>query len=141
MRRRASCLSSEQSNQGTGSYPYCGNIAAGTPSAPREVRRSHSRDTQACCPGGGGCKLAQLQGIPTPCLGGRAMRFLGTLVALLVLLAAAPAGTQPKPAIEKGSAVKMEYTLKDDKGQVLDSSEGKDPISFVQGAQQIIPGL
>jgi FKBP-type peptidyl-prolyl cis-trans isomerase SlyD len=69
------------------------------------------------------------------------MRFLGTLVALLVLLAAAPAGAQPKAAIEKGSSVKMEYTLKDDKGQVLDSSEGKDPISFVQGAQQIIPGL
>ena len=28
------------------------------------------------------------------------MRFLGSLVALLVLLAAAPAGAQPKPAIE-----------------------------------------
>jgi len=35
-------------------------------------------------------------------------------LALLVLLAAAPAGAQPKPAIEKGSAVKMEYTLKDE---------------------------
>ena len=50
------------------------------------------------------------------------MRFFGTLVALLVLLAAAPAGAQSSPPVEKGSSVKMEYTLKDDKGQVLDSS-------------------
>jgi FKBP-type peptidyl-prolyl cis-trans isomerase SlyD len=69
------------------------------------------------------------------------MRFLGSLAALMVLLTAAPVGAQPKPAIEKGSSVKMEYTLKDDQGQVLDSSDGKEPISFVQGAQQIIPGL
>jgi len=69
------------------------------------------------------------------------MRLLGALVALWVLLAAAPAGAQPSPAVEKGSSVKMEYTLKDDKGQVLDSSDGKEPIAFVQGAHQIIPGL
>src|SRR5262245_65894292 len=69
------------------------------------------------------------------------MRFLGTLVALLVLLAAAPAGAQSSPPVEKGSSVKMEYTLKDDKGQVLDSSEGREPIAFVQGAHQIIQGL
>lgn len=68
------------------------------------------------------------------------MRSLGTLVALLVLLAAAPAGAQPK-AIEKGSSVKIEYTLKDDKGAVLDTNAGKDALAFTQGAQQIIPGL
>ena len=69
------------------------------------------------------------------------MRSLGTLVALLVLLAAAPAGAQPKAAIEKGSSVKIEYTLKDDKGAVLDTNAGKDALAFTQGAQQIIPGL
>ena len=75
------------------------------------------------------------------------MRFPSALVALVVLLAVAPAGAQtpaanaPKVAIEKGSTVKLEYTLKDDKGQLLDTSDGKEPISFVQGAQQIIPGL
>ena len=69
------------------------------------------------------------------------MRSLGTLVALLVLLAAAPSGAQPKAAVEKGSSVKIEYTLKDDKGAVLDTNAGKDALAFTQGAQQIIPGL
>lgn len=68
-------------------------------------------------------------------------RSLGTLVALLVLLAAAPAGAQPKAAVEKGSSVKIEYTLKDDKGAVLDTNAGKEALAFTQGAQQIIPGL
>lgn len=69
------------------------------------------------------------------------MRSLGTLVALSVLLAAAPAGAQPKAAVEKGSSVKIEYTLKDDKGAVLDTNTGKEALAFTQGAQQIIPGL
>jgi FKBP-type peptidyl-prolyl cis-trans isomerase SlyD len=69
------------------------------------------------------------------------MRALGTLVALLVVLAAAPAGAQPKAAIEKGSSVKIEYTLRDDKGAVLDTNTGKEALAFTQGAQQIIPGL
>jgi FKBP-type peptidyl-prolyl cis-trans isomerase SlyD len=69
------------------------------------------------------------------------MRFLGTLVALVVLLAAAPAWAQSIAAIEKGSSVKIEYTLKDDKGAVLDTNAGKEALAFTQGAQQIIPGL
>ena len=69
------------------------------------------------------------------------IRSLGTLVALLVLLAAAPAGAQSKAAVEKGSSVKIEYTLKDDKGAVLDTNTDKDALAFTQGAQQIIPGL
>ena len=69
------------------------------------------------------------------------MRSLGTLVALLVLLAAAPAEAQSQAAVEKGSSVKIEYTLKDDKGAVLDTNTGKEALAFTQGAQQIIPGL
>ena len=62
-------------------------------------------------------------------------------MALLVLLAAAPAVAQPNQVIEKGSSVKIEYTLKDDKGAVLDTNAGKEALAFTQGAQQIIPGL
>jgi FKBP-type peptidyl-prolyl cis-trans isomerase SlyD len=69
------------------------------------------------------------------------MRFLVAPLALLLLLAAAPAMAQTKIAIEKGSSVKIEYTLKDDKGAVLDTNAGKDALAFTQGAQQIIPGL
>lgn len=37
--------------------------------------------------------------------------------------------------------VEIDYTLKDAEGNVLDSSEGREPLSFVHGTQSIIPGL
>lgn len=42
--------------------------------------------------------------------------------------------------IAGGSVVKMHYTLKVD-GAVVDSSVGGEPLEFVQGEGQIIPGL
>ena len=39
------------------------------------------------------------------------------------------------------SVVTIHYTLTDEKGVVLDSSAGEDPISFVHGAGTMIPGL
>ncbi len=42
--------------------------------------------------------------------------------------------------IEKGSQVAIHYTLTVD-GEVVDSSEGKDPLTYEQGAGHIIPGL
>ena len=35
----------------------------------------------------------------------------------------------------------MHYTLKNDKGEVIDSSEGAEPLAFLQGHGNIIPGL
>ena len=43
--------------------------------------------------------------------------------------------------IQKNCVVSMHYTLKDDSGNVLDSSEGREPLSFLQGAHNIIRGL
>lgn len=37
--------------------------------------------------------------------------------------------------------VSMHYTLKDDEGSVIDSSEGRDPLNYLHGAGNIIPGL
>jgi FKBP-type peptidyl-prolyl cis-trans isomerase SlyD len=37
--------------------------------------------------------------------------------------------------------VLIHYTLKDKTGEVLDSSEGKDPLAFIQGIGNIIIGL
>jgi len=37
--------------------------------------------------------------------------------------------------------VSFHYTLTDSKGQVLDSSQGQEPLSFIEGQGQIIPGL
>jgi len=39
------------------------------------------------------------------------------------------------------SVVSMHYTLKDDKGDTVDSSAGREPLTFLQGAGNIIPGL
>jgi FKBP-type peptidyl-prolyl cis-trans isomerase SlyD len=37
--------------------------------------------------------------------------------------------------------VSMHYKLTDEKGTVLDSSEGSDPLTYLHGAGNIIPGL
>ncbi len=43
--------------------------------------------------------------------------------------------------ISDNCVVSMHYTLKDSDGTVIDSSEGSDPLKFLQGAGNIIPGL
>lgn len=52
-----------------------------------------------------------------------------------------PAQPPAVPAIEKGSTVQLEYTLKDDAGTVLDSNKGQSPLTYTQGERQIMPGL
>ena len=56
---------------------------------------------------------------------------------LLPLLLAACSKTGP---IEAGSEVKFHYKLTVD-GAVIDSSEGKEPLAYKQGAGMIVPGL
>lgn len=43
--------------------------------------------------------------------------------------------------IEANKVVQMHYTLKDEQGNVLDSSEGRDPMAYIHGIGNIIPGL
>ena len=43
--------------------------------------------------------------------------------------------------IKENSAVSFHYTLTDDDGQQLDSSAGKEPLAYLHGAGNIIPGL
>jgi FKBP-type peptidyl-prolyl cis-trans isomerase SlyD len=43
--------------------------------------------------------------------------------------------------VSEKKVVAIDYTLKDDQGQVLDSSEGRDPLLYLHGASNIIPGL
>ncbi len=72
------------------------------------------------------------------------------LLAILLLFSAPVAAiAQTTPAVpasstatvENGVTVKLEYTLKDDTGTVIDSNKGKEPLSFTQGEQQLMPGL
>ena len=43
--------------------------------------------------------------------------------------------------IENGHVVSIDYTLKDETGKIVDSSEGSGPLSFIQGAGAVIPGM
>jgi len=43
--------------------------------------------------------------------------------------------------IKKGSRVTFNYELRDDTGEVLDSTFGDEPVIFIQGEGEIIPGL
>lgn len=44
-------------------------------------------------------------------------------------------------AISNNSVVNIHYELTDDEGNVLDSSRGAEPLSYLHGAGNIIPGL
>jgi FKBP-type peptidyl-prolyl cis-trans isomerase SlyD len=43
--------------------------------------------------------------------------------------------------IANNRVVSIEYTLKDDEGRVLDTSEGLEPLAYLHGAGNIVPGL
>lgn len=49
----------------------------------------------------------------------------------------APAG----PAIEEGSTVRIEYTVTDEAGKLLDSNKGGKSLQFTHGRQEMIPGV
>lgn len=68
------------------------------------------------------------------------MKKMTLTLALLSFLAisAAPAGAQE--TVENGKEVKMDYTLTVN-GEIIDTSEGKEPLEYTQGSGQIIPGL
>ncbi|HWQ69104.1 MAG TPA: peptidylprolyl isomerase [Patescibacteria group bacterium] len=54
----------------------------------------------------------------------------------------APAQVTPaSPGIQIGSTVQLEYKLTDEKGTILDTNEGKEPLVYTHGQGQIIPGL
>lgn len=56
--------------------------------------------------------------------------------------ATAPAKTESgKAGIQNGSTVQLEYRLTDEKGTVLDTNEGGDPLIYTHGEGQIIRGL
>ena len=43
--------------------------------------------------------------------------------------------------IAQNSVVAFHYTLTNDAGEVLDSSEGREPLAYLHGAGNIVPGL
>ncbi|MFK7873715.1 MAG: peptidylprolyl isomerase [Oligoflexales bacterium] len=43
--------------------------------------------------------------------------------------------------IVDGSVVEMHYTLTNEAGEVIDSSKGSQPLAYIQGNRDIVPGL
>ena len=43
--------------------------------------------------------------------------------------------------VSKGKVISLEYTLKLEDDHVVDTNVGKDPLTYTQGANQIIPGV
>ena len=43
--------------------------------------------------------------------------------------------------VRSNSVVSFHYTLRDSEGNTLDSSAGHDAFAYIQGGQQIVPGL
>ena len=43
--------------------------------------------------------------------------------------------------ISKNTIASIEYTLRDDEGEIIDSSEGNSPLEVLVGQGQLIPGL
>ena len=43
--------------------------------------------------------------------------------------------------ISKDKVATIDYTLTDPKGQVIDTSQGREPLAYLHGASNIIPGL
>ena len=45
------------------------------------------------------------------------------------------------PTIETGKVIYFHYTLTDENGELIDSSEGSEPLPYLHGAGNIVPGL
>lgn len=43
--------------------------------------------------------------------------------------------------VKKDKVVEMHYTIKNDAGEVIDTSKGQDPMPILQGHANIVPGL
>jgi FKBP-type peptidyl-prolyl cis-trans isomerase SlyD len=48
---------------------------------------------------------------------------------------------KPASVVEDGSIVSIEYTLRDDSGNIIDTNVGKEPLTFIEGAGQVVKGL
>ncbi len=71
------------------------------------------------------------------------MRFFLAVAAtaLICTWSVASAQAPNSNVIRSGSIVSLEYTLTSDDGQFTESNKGKEPLRYVDGREQIIPGL
>jgi FKBP-type peptidyl-prolyl cis-trans isomerase SlyD len=71
----------------------------------------------------------------------RAFFYLAIAAALLLSTRLIGETAETEAQIREGSQVSLEYTLSDEAGTVIESNKGKQPMSYIHGKSQIIPGL
>lgn len=71
----------------------------------------------------------------------RALFYLAIVAALLLTTRLIGETAETEAQIREGSQVALEYTLSDEAGTVIESNKGKQPMSYIHGKSQIIPGL
>lgn len=71
----------------------------------------------------------------------RALFYLAIVAALLLSTRLIGETAETEAQIREGSQVSLEYTLSDEAGTVIESNKGKQPMSYIHGKSQIIPGL
>ena len=71
----------------------------------------------------------------------RALFYLAIVAALLLSTRLVGETAETEAQIREGSQVALEYTLSDEAGTVIESNKGKQPMSYIHGKSQIIPGL
>lgn len=62
-------------------------------------------------------------------------------LSLIALLITGCSGDKEPAVAEDGNTVKVHYTGTLDDGSIFDTSEGREPLEFVMGAGQMIPGF
>jgi FKBP-type peptidyl-prolyl cis-trans isomerase SlyD len=62
-------------------------------------------------------------------------------VLIISTVRAETAGSKSMPAVTDGKNIFIEYTLKLEDGEVVDTNVGSAPMTFIQGKGQIVPGL
>jgi FKBP-type peptidyl-prolyl cis-trans isomerase SlyD len=71
----------------------------------------------------------------------RALFSLAIVAVLLLSTRLIGETAETEAQIREGSQVALEYTLSDEAGTVIESNKGKQPMSYIHGKSQIIPGL
>jgi FKBP-type peptidyl-prolyl cis-trans isomerase SlyD len=71
----------------------------------------------------------------------RALFYLAIVAVLLLSTRLIGETAETEAQIREGSQVALEYTLSDEAGTVIESNKGKQPMSYIHGKSQIIPGL
>ena len=67
----------------------------------------------------------------------------GIFIFTLCLAGRAVAAEESKDAVvvQDGMLVSLQYTLRGEDGQLIESNQGKEPLGYVQGRHMVIPGL